>query len=199
MKNGSTVSTTFSCHWNSMENSIGTERLVFRPYSLSKYTKDVVFICWILNIFSVKTCWFLWLVPSQQLFPYLHGYMVELTVTNGGSNEIYIILVLPTHDVCSVSIYCLMRSKFVLTVEHVEQSRFCCLINMHPQKILQQCKELHIWPNNILRDLYNISATQTWCFPSCINRYLEKVHKGPILVLEILDFTKLSICVQNIM
>jgi hypothetical protein len=23
----------------------------------------------------------LWLVPSQQLFPYLHGYMVELTVT----------------------------------------------------------------------------------------------------------------------
>jgi hypothetical protein len=29
-----------------------------------------------------------------------------------------------------------MRSKFVLSVEHVEQSRFCCLINMHPQKIL---------------------------------------------------------------
>jgi hypothetical protein len=33
--------------------------------------------CWILNIFSVKTCGFLWLVPSQQLFPYLYGYMVE--------------------------------------------------------------------------------------------------------------------------
>jgi hypothetical protein len=43
-----------------------------------------------------------------------------------------------------------MRSKFQ---EHVEQSRFYYLINMHPQKILQQC------------ELKNYTSDQiTFCF-----------------------------------